>query len=389
MSPKDLLKYVPSRPFVPNGFQMSRATDLIEAVLSDVPVSMALDSICESICEAVDKAELVRTAYSLVKRNKGNWKSDKQALFLLDTATQLSKMVLAHDSGPAKDWLRKKGYKTDTLVALAWSQRLKGYGTRDPSKVRYSGTVVAFDEVGVVLIGTVKVVHQKKYVKQQKGSSLDFGRVTVKYERPKSHKPTVVVNYYNRPVDSKTIEVIKGIPGYQYPVILVSFLNQLNDHKKLSPKQMVTLNTFLPAPRDTGVGTKEDLQKELEMFFQVIRTKCLPVVVEASKEFGWRHTLSDIQKDWVGFEKGSKYDFSSSIREVQSLIVRLFENASGRPKKLYGQTFLHDIRDKVKRAIKVKVPGKSHVEAISDMKWLNKALESASVSKMRTALQLD
>jgi len=364
---------------------MTLASDLIEAVLNEIPASIVLGS----ICEVAHQDEFSKIAFRLVKSNKGNWKSEKQALFLLDSATGFSKRLLAHESGLAKDWLKKKGYKTDNLVALAWAKQLKGYGTRDPSKVRYSGTIVAFDEVGVVLIGTVKVIHQKQGVKQQKGSSLDFSRVTVKYERPKSHKPTVVINYYNRPVDSKTIEVIKGIPGYQNHRILVSFLDQLNDHKKLSPKQMVVLNKFLPEPKDTGIGTKQDLQKELETFFQLIRTKCVPVVVEGAKEFGWKITEADISKDWTSFEKGAKYDFSSSVKHVQTLIVRLFENASGRPKKLYSQTFLHDTRDRVKRAIKMKTPGKSHVEAIADMRWLNKALERVSVSKIRTAMQLD
>lgn len=386
MSLKALLKSAPSRPFALTGLQMTRATDLIEVVLNEVPVPMALDSICEGVA---NQSEFAKTAYKLVKTNKGNWKSDKQALFVLDQATGFSKRLLSHESNLATDWLKKKGYKTDTLVALAWTQQLKGYGTRDPSKVRYSGTVVAFDEVGVVLIGTVKVIHQKKDVKQEKGSSLDFSRVTVKYERPKDHKPTVVVNYYNRPVDTKTIEVIKGIPGYQNHRILVSFLDQLNDHRNLSPKQMVVLNKFLPEPKDTGVGTKQDLQKELETFFQLVRTRCLPFVIEAAKEFGWRWNEADISKDWTSFEKGAKYDFSSPVKHVQTLLVRLFENASGRPKKLYGQTFIHDIRDKVKRAIKMRTPGKSHVEAIADMRWLIKEIERTPVSKMRAVFQLD
>ena len=360
-----------------------KAIDLIEAVLCEVPVTIAIDLLCESIRDE----DLQRTAYKLVKSNKGNWKSEKQGLFLLDAAKSYSTQLYAFDSNNAKDWISKKGYDTSTLITVAWFKKLKGYGRTDPSKVRYSGTILAFDEKGVLFIGTVKVNHPKG-TKQQ--VSMDWSRVTKKYERPKNHQPTVTVNYFNRAVDKATIDLIRAIPDYQDHEILLSFLRQLRDHKKLSPKQKVILNKFLPKPKDVGVGNKDDLQKDLETFYQLVRTKFFPSFYEAItkhdlKVLKWR----SVPDEWRVFGNGAKYKHGDTPHFVRLHLSQLLSQVSGRPKKLSQQDFLHWMRDKVRLAIKAKTPGKSHVEAIEALRWLNRILDKIPVSKIRAHFQLD
>ena len=352
---------------------------VVEGLSPDVAIGL--------VCESVSDEELVRTALALVKSNNGNWKSEKQGLFLLDSAKAYSTRLHSHDSSNAKDWLSKKGYDTSKLIAVAWYTKLKGYGRTDPSKIRYAGTVLAFDEKGVVFVGNVKVTHPKG---EQQQIKMDWLRVTPKYERPKAHQPTVVVNYFNKPYDKATIDLIRSIPDYQDHEILLSFLNQLRDGRQLSPKQKVIINKFLPKPKDIGLGSNEQLQKDLETFYQLVRTKFIPLFADHITKYDlkalkWRSILDE----WRAFSKGAKYEHGDTAHFVRLALSQLLNDVSGRPKKLYQQDFLHWMRDKVRLAIKTKSPGKAHVEAVEALRWLNKTLEAVPVSKIKSYYELD
>lgn len=224
------------------------------------------ESIEEALTESSDPvSDTSRSLDGLIKRNKGQWKTEKQARFLLD---RMSDRRFKDRSAEA--WAKRKNL--EGLRVFSMMKPIEGYGFKDPSKIRYYARVYVIDQGGVVARGRVKVLHPKK---GSFGSAkMDWNQVEIDFRRPKSARPSVWVDLdTERSAQAKKnqpqIDLIKAIPGWEGKDILVSFVRQLEQGLTLSPKQKSVVQQMAPST-ELFIGDKKNWEEAWEKWKRLL-----------------------------------------------------------------------------------------------------------------------
>lgn len=213
------------------------------------------------LSEGVTNADdLARTFFSLAKNNRGLWKSEKQARFLLKSV----KMPM-HRSARADQWASSKGIEGNTVVV---TRSLAQYGRKNTSKIRFVSNIFVVDEGGVAYIGKVKVNHARK---DNDGRSLDWDSVTDHFVRTATPTIKVDVDAEIRKAIERNqpqIDMIKTIPDWSEKDILVDFVRGLEEGgRPLTLKQMSVVQKYLPT--NLFIGDKEKWKKTWDRFLKV------------------------------------------------------------------------------------------------------------------------
>ena len=255
--------------------------------------------------------DLLHSINTLAKYNDGLWKSEKQGNFLLDWAT---KSDFLRGQKEAVAWARQTGWydpqdKKQVVLQFITLIKGKGYGTRDPSKARYSGTFALLDGTGVLATASFKVQHPKK---DEDASSFTPvpGTAKTRFVRDRKVVPNMNVDpagdearriaeqlKANEPV----IKAIESIPDWQGQRIFVDFHNILMGGGTLSPNMMRVVERNVPLPV-MNVGNADDVAKKMEACDRWIE-KLLPFIMDWLDEIEKERTEQQRygrteQKDW-------------------------------------------------------------------------------------------
>jgi len=327
----------------------------------------------ELLTEADVISDVTKSLFSLAKHNKGHWKSEKQARFLLSRM----KGPFFKDSS-ADAWAKKQGHDGRAFTLM---QALKGFGKYDPSKVRYSAHVFVVDNGGVVAIGKIKVLHPKG---DEKATTLAWDKVETKFER--KVPPSIVVDLASEKKaqvakNQPDIDLLKSIPGWEGKDILVSFLRQLEKGRTLSSKQRYILQKFLP---DETVFSKDkaEWQSGWDQFISAICNKLMPAILKLTggkdgMEKSCTKAAADLKKKgWTSSWLGSQLLWDvGDVTGYKTPDLIIYGDAS---EQLYKQ---------VQKGIKAKKPTKKALFAIEFAIRSGQKLNGMSNSAIEKKLQ--
>lgn len=326
--------------------------------------------------------DVIKSLNTLAKFNHGHWKSEKQARFLLNRL----------DGSMFKDRAAEAFAHRKGLDGQAFSHMsvLKGFGHRDPSKIRYSGMVFVVDKGGVVYRGKVKVNHPKG----GEGLSLDWADVKPTFERKRQPEITVDIHAERRAKIEKNqpdIDLIKSIPGWETKDILTDFLRQLEGGRPLSLKQRFVVQKMVP---DKALfGDKTEWKKAFEEFKRLLVPKIYKPLLKEYEDDNKNYKGSDelldkfahIWSDKKGETEGEHYNYMVGLYneamseaskwkfEYNHRTSQIHTNAlwalyhlfsrGGTPG--YGVITFADVKEQMEKALRSKSPSKKALGVVS------------------------
>jgi len=212
------------------------------------------------LLEAVTGSDAAKSLNSLIKYSKGEWKSEKQAKYLLRDLKD------NYQTKGAVLWAMHKGLYGKGVVAIQLVTRIRGYGQIDPSKVRYLAQVFILDGSGVIARAKFKYKHYKKATEKAGGIDWASGKIT--FQRKEKPSKAYVDLEKEEEEERKRIEadrekskqqaaLIKTIPDWEDKNILVDFMGQLVKGHPLSLNQMAVVQNMLPE-KNILIGNKKE-----------------------------------------------------------------------------------------------------------------------------------
>lgn len=370
-----------------------------------------------------DPADFMKSIHSLVKNNGGNWKSDRQAKYLLIQAKRFwSDSKSSQNQKVAEQWAKKfgfdfKGTLSDNCIVLAL---ITGWGPakRDVTKIRALGWLVVLDNGGVAALGKVKVQHPTKAKKPLR--DWDFIPNTIQTTFEKKTEPTIVVDFFEenrkrseedlarRKKNEPLVQKIKAIPGYEKSSFLKDMVGILERGYELTPRQMATVNKYLPDTerQDIGLGDWTEWKDDLKTFGDLVEERIVPALVEfyttinEQQQKEWDEASED-KRRWL-----TKPDTTDRKKQIESwwadwqsgggppqtyfwldtdLIETIEDVAKARVREIHLQGWVWDLRTRVQRAIKAKGKklAKNTISAITSLKLINKKLQGTSPQAIR------
>lgn len=221
-----------------------------------------------------DDPALFRSIDSLVKRNDGLWKSEKQGKFLLDSINETR--FQSHD---ATAWAQRQ--RIPFMKVAYYQSGMSGFGHRDPSKIRMRGMVYLFDQGGVVLRGKVKIIHPKG---GEGNFDPDWSHVEINFRRPANVQPGILVGdpdlHLKQQIkkNKPTIDLIKSIPHWEEKDILDSFMYQLSKGYTLSPAQVSVVKRM--TPDGFSLSDRQQWEENFTTLIDNIVKKMIPAKVK-------------------------------------------------------------------------------------------------------------
>lgn len=336
-----------------------------------------------------DPASIALSLDSLVQRNNGLWKSDRQGDFLLSAAQSP-----AFQRREAQAWAKKQ--KVPFTKAIYYQVSIEGYGKINVKKIRMRGMVYLLDQGGVVLRGKVPIIHPKG---DQGGFIPNWSSVQINFRRPKDVVPKIIVEdpeakkqkqiKKNQPI----IRKIKTIPNWEDKRILVDFIRMLENGYTLSPAQMNVVKRMLPD--GFKLADREQWQKNFDTFIENIRTKVLPAhrrVFEITNEQG-EYSDQDWQRYTQEFnmaEREYKSRGYTSVSWIGAYIIHMLEALVGdtTPVAIDGEPS-EELYRQHQKALRAKKPSKKAIKNETFIQKVAEKLSSMSKQQVFKAVERD
>lgn len=289
----------------------------------------------------MDSADLNKSLNSLAKYNRGLWKSDRQGKFITAKVREDFDFPEPRWKREAVAWWERaldigRG-ELEREMIVAWSpQRLKGYGYRDPSKIRVSGTMFVIDGYGVLARATCKVKHPRSGRDDLDNYAPILSSAAVKWERSvggdesAGHvyvEPTgkaAALERARRVLENKPLlDMIEEVPYWDENEILSSLHRQLGSGWKLSAKQVNLLNKILrekgvldAVGQDVGEWEKA-MRVVLRRFEEVDGPEWVDIFAKEEAEDGGKNPDDPRVRARVQSQMDSYFDAMRSIMEMK------------------------------------------------------------------------
>lgn len=341
--------------------------------------------------------DFLKSVNTLVKFNDGNWKTEKQGYFLLKKGKNISSFV--EKSEPFKKAVtiaKNMGYehKKNSIVVLDMV-KLKGFGIKTASKIRWQGFFTILDSGGVAYHSKVRVDHPKVGVDAT--AKLNLSKIETKFTRDKDSVPDIVVpEFFAKKVVDKELlsRVQKAIDKVSQSKefstrdidILKSFKEQVSKGNKLSPKQLVILDKFFEEKVDLGVGSKNEWDTNFNDIMKFVKKLGNMMYVNSSglKDAGldfdsFTKELSNIEKL---YRSGNIVQEGMLGSSLSIILDRLFHSYFRQSKYLSVSELIAEVPSQIKKMSKAKKPTKKSVKIITDMRNLSELMNKISDSKV-------
>jgi hypothetical protein len=200
----------------------------------------------------------------LAKFNNGEWRSERQAAFLMGIAHEVSEP-------DAERWASQQGIPVDDSTAVVTTiKKLDMFGHKDPSKIRHTATVMVVDKGGVRAILKPKVHHADGVIDFDRPGEVKFerkGEPSITHDVLEDRRAAEKENkpYLERLRETEVYRDVK-MEDRSYEIIS-SLVTQMEEGKTLSPKQKALVERLAP---DTGSfkgkasRTYSDYKKQLK-----------------------------------------------------------------------------------------------------------------------------
>jgi hypothetical protein len=266
------------------------------------------DTMAQEPTQEMAHSDFLKTVYALIKHNDGKWKSEKQARFLLNT--------FKHQSGrEVSNWAKENhpGFDPKKQMAVVFMRPIEGYGTVTASKRRYSALIAIVDGGGIVATYKPKVKHATKTDRQER---VLYDDVEPKWKRASGEKSEHQVDlkaeeekaWQEKKKQLKEnephIKAIEKVQDWEQDEILDSFMFQLRNGQKLSPKQLGLLRDKLPKGA-VDIGDTQQWADTMSNVERVITDVIIPayskVMDELSPGNDWQEKMTEW---WSGIISG-------------------------------------------------------------------------------------
>lgn len=366
---------------------------------------MQLTRMAQIVKEAAlpEDADLAKSMYGLVKANKGFFKSEKQGMFLLKEFDRRHKFF--KDAANTKlAWQWAKGLKDpdpQTTIAGVLEYNMAGFGIKDPTKIRRAVVFYLVDSSGVVALAKAKVGHPRKDDPRQNYPILP-GSIQEIFVRPADAVAPLVVPYFakireqeqklNKQIqdNQELINRIRAIPNYMDQEILLSFIDQLNGGRTLSPKQMQIVNRYLEPQeqQDLGMGTPAEWKQLIVDFMEETEKQIIPAFKEKYLAIGMDDTPPRLDKEWADFKANPTVNagFVWTLHLIGNLLYKL---VPGREMVELSQDIpdaVNDVYKAINLPPKKKITKKS-VKNIMSFRRLVALLKTHPAAKIKSAVE--
>lgn len=302
--------------------------------------------------------DLLRSFNTLAKYNDGLWKSEKQGKFLWSWAAN-DKFL--QGSKEAIAWAKQTGWydaADKKQRVLQFILVMEGFGKRDITKIRYSGTFVLIDGTGVLAVAGFKVQHPKGG--EETRPEPIAGTAKTRFARDRNVVPPINVDpagdaarekakqlKLNEPV----IKAIESIPDWRGQDIFVDFHTILMGGGTLSPGQMRVIERNVPLPV-MNVGSPDDLLAKMNEMDRWVERVFIPKTSEAWKQIDedtYQKSLQEVERGWRK-KPAEKEDSPARIKREWA------DYKAGKTKSKQGYDYLvvfHDLQDFISEALKL------------------------------------
>jgi hypothetical protein len=370
------------------------------------------------IFEQLDEAivDFYKSVNTLIKNNKGEWKSDRQGKFLLNAGKNISRHSFrSTDFKKASDIAKKMGHDHGkNSIVVAEKIQLKEFGRKTKSKIRYHAFMTILDSGGVVYHGKVKVDHPKS---EGGDFKMNFSKVEQKFKRDPNILPEIVVDFFNVKVDEKMLKKVneirdkiedvifgnvpdddyKGDPHSDHDMI-DSFRSQIKRGKTLSPKQMIIFNKiaskFGEKEADIGLGDKSEWKSDFNKILNFMK-KLGDVLLDIRKDDD-SYDNDEIRKgitDFINdYKKGNYPDWHNNraYRILKFPFDELFRTrfvSKGKYSYANLEDLILEVPKQIIKASKTKKPTKKAIKTLTDMRRLADMIDKTSDGEIRKVMQ--
>lgn len=353
---------------------------------------------------SLQEHDLFKTLSNLAKNNEGRWKSQRQANFIISNMVDTKRFGA---SSHVESWLRSNRLLRPTArfgPKIAFSTLVSlNYARYDRSRIRYFGAIFVVDEGGISFFATTKVNHPRGGAISENDFKINLDEVKVKFKRPRGFRTSVVSNYRERQAErarnlkkqigenQKLIQSIQGIPDWEKKDILVSFIEQLEMGRTLSPRQMAVLRNYIPVE----IGNSVEWQETLDTFLKLVKKNLIPAMLLALDreiEIQGYHPSFDEDKREVRLAPSELKAGRASNNTFGTYFYTLLYNAKGKGKVRQPSVrgwvfpnFPYDMVQQVRKAIKAKNRAtKKSLKYLTDMTAINGLINQSpeSLSKL-------
>jgi len=370
------------------------------SLLDEVLIDLKSNHLFETSMKTLE--DFLKAVNTLIKFNKGKWKSDKQGYFLLKRGKLLSAEHRKESEffRNAVTIAKNMGYEheKDSIVVLEMLQ-LKDFGKRAKEKIRYQAFLTILDSGGVVYHGKVKVDHPKAGVRET--ARLNLSQIETKFTRDKSIVPEIVVDFFaKKKVDKELLsKVQKAIDKVNQSKdfsdrdieILKSFKQQVMDGNKLSVKQLAILNKFLEERVDIGLGNKSEWNENFDSIIKFVEKLGTMMYknFDALKEVGINDTSFKNQlATIITSYKSGNIPQEGMIAVVMNIILdRLFHSYFKQSKYIGVNELISEIPGQIKKAAKAKKLTKKSIKILTDMRNLGELMKRVNDDKINREIQ--
>lgn len=352
-----------------------------------------------------EEEDWAKSLNSLVRSNQGLWKSERQAKYLVKRLKSHHKKLVRGRS-PAIKWAKRyKWFDIDSMIVFAHVSHLSQFGHKERSKIRYAAWFYVIDEYGVKAKARAEYAHAKgggDFKGLTGKAKLEFkrrARVTGDVRVPISGVESAEEAWdrmheerqKNIAKNKKMIDALKSHPEYDDKYILQSFVEQLEEGRTLSPKQMYIVNKMLDTDMDLGVGMKNDWSSWWQELLQLYVSKLVPNMIKSPifdevADADHREELREGSIEYLekGIKPGSMTGYPLwAMSEVESVLSTL----APRVRSIRQQQGLVEMSQQVQRSLKRKKPTKKALGYLRDLKDLVKALRDASPQAIANAVR--
>lgn len=376
-------------------YLLSGETDALSIVESFIN-----GSLCES--SGPSAKDLSMSASSLIKSNKGEWKSEKQGNFLLKAAQALAKFSKnVPEYKKAVSIAKQLGFENEknSFVVLEMVP-LEQFGKIDKSKIRYYGFMLVLDSGGVAYYAKVKVDHPKSGGTES--AKLNLNKMTVTFKRPADALPDILVDFFKqKKIDKSLYDKINtlqkqlemdDLTKYSSDVdILDSLSTQVLVGKQLSSKQLALFNKIQKkytsnAPEvDIGLGDQSDWEKaftDVQKFITHIGDLIWKNSSSIKQNRDYQIFSSELTSILSSIKQGENIKFTSVALIISRLIDTLYRSEFRGSRYI---SLLFDMVPEVKAQISKgakKSPSKKAVKVLSDLRKLADLMKSTPDSRV-------
>lgn len=265
--------------------------------------------------------DMMMSLNSLVKNNKGLFKSDRQAAFLYKASKRFKIAPALPGKSEIQAWGRAFMREPDAVLMMADALDPR-FGRKDPTKIRWYGYAYVLDGAGVVARAKLKMRHETGQATGVKGT--DWQRpanldAPVLYDQGAAKKKLEQQVKKNQPI----IDKIRSVPDYENIDILQSFLDQLLRGRELSPGQLGVLRKYVSVDVGDPAEWKKQYEEALSLIDKKLVKPALAVFRSGKIHESWDpgYYITEISQGWEKFKRKPQIDgdVSADLSELSRL----------------------------------------------------------------------